>query len=69
MMMMPEAIIGKRVRRFISVPVVTNRSTYHMHIITQRAAMHSSRNITAPFILNYSDKILTFVLTKHKDNE
>ncbi len=49
--MMPDATIGKSVRRLISVPVRTRRSTYQMHIMTHSAAMHSNRNIVAPFII------------------
>lgn len=51
MMMMPDATIGKSVRRLISVLVFTRRSTYQMHIIIQSAAIHSRRNTVAPFIL------------------
>lgn len=51
MMMMPDATMGKRVRRLISVPVRTNRSTYQMHIKIHNTPMQPKRNIVAPFII------------------
>lgn len=49
-MIIPEARMGNRVRRLISVPVRTSRSTYHMQIKIHSAIIQRSRNITALFI-------------------